>query len=182
MFREGNHSYYRGDLTKYNHNIVISRGKEFSWDVLEIKYEIARLKRIIKTLEKHENKTDLMIEKLNQSKEDLLFWQNEMNKFDNLPSHKKLKRTRKKIKPEKLKELVLKEIKDMKENEIYFLTKEDLSYKLQVKKSDLDKIFMELNREGILSQAHHHFMHDSNRGNVVFNECSDWAANTYSIH
>lgn len=180
MIREGNMIYILDEK-------INRKNKEYTSDSLEIKKEINRLKYKIYSLEQKEKYSALKKEeqmKLKELKNDLLFWTNQMNSFDNLPSHKCLKRKTKKIKPEKLKILVLEIIQKYKENNVRYITIENIARILQVKESQLHKLFHELNLEGILSQPEHRFMHDSIRGGncpIFPYEQSDWASDLYRI-
>lgn len=190
MFRDGNEVsfvssgyggihdkwYFREDKKSYYDN------KE----ALDIKKEINKLKVDIEILSRKTRKNPTKEDQslLNKKREDLNFWLNEMSKFDNLPSHKKFKRKTRKVSKDKLKEEVLKLIDEAISKDTYFLYKEDVAYRLKVKTKDLNKIFMELNREGILSQAKHHLMHDSNRDcnyPLLPYEKGDWAADIFYI-
>ena len=68
-----------------------------------------------------------------------------------------------------------------------YITKEEIAKVLKCKPSDLDKTFMRLNREGILSQAKHRRMHDTARyGNLEETLSydygnSDWTPDAYDI-
>ena len=76
-------------------------------------------------------------------------------------------------------------IKDLREDND--LTQKEIAKVLKCKPSDLDKTFMRLNREGILSQAKHRRMHDTARyGNIEETlSCdygnSDWIPDAYDI-
>lgn len=186
MFREGTHiNYVAKGFGGYHEDTFIRNRKSsfYTKDASDIKKEINDIKYQIYRLEKKMNLSKEEENKLIQYKKDLVFWQNEMCKFDNLPSHKRLKTCKKKVKPTKLKNQVLSLIDEAISNETYFVYKEDCAYRLQVKVKDLDKIFMELNREGVLSQAQHKFMHDSNRGYspLLPGEQSDWRGDIYYI-
>lgn len=110
-----------------------------------------------------------------------------MSTFDNNVSHKKLKSSVKKYSYEnlydKIKEYIVKKV----ECDEYFVSKEDVAANIRCRVRDLDKIFMQLNREGILSQAEHRFMHDSMRNpneetiSSDYVRYSDWASDIYRI-
>lgn len=73
----------------------------------------------------------------------------------NNPSHKTLKRKIKKRTNVWIKEQVLSILKEDKEESIPYLMKEDIARILEVKECQVEQVFMELNREGYLSQAKH---------------------------
>lgn len=118
---------------------------------------------------------------------DLSYWKNEMSAFDNNVSHKKLKLSVKKYSYENLYNKVKEYIVKKAESNEYSISKEDVAANIRCRVKDLDKIFMQLNREGILSQAEHRFMHDSMRNpneetiSSDYGRYSDWASDIYRI-
>ena len=118
---------------------------------------------------------------------DLSYWKNEMSTFDNNVSHRKLKLSVKKYSYENLYNKVKEYIIKKAECNEYSISKEDIAAAFRCRVKDLDKIFMQLNREGILSQAKHRFMHDSMRCpdeetiSSDYVRCSDWASDIYWI-
>lgn len=118
---------------------------------------------------------------------DLSYWKNEMSAFDNNVSHKKLKSSVKKYSYENLYDKVKEYIVGKVERNEYVVSKEDIAATFRCRVKDLDKIFMQLNREGILSQAEHRFMHDSMRNpneetiSSDYGRYSDWASDIYRI-
>lgn len=118
---------------------------------------------------------------------DLSYWKNEMSAFDNNVSHKKLKSSVKKYSYENLYDKVKEYIVGKVERNEYVVSKEDITATFRCRVKDLDKIFMQLNREGILSQAEHRFMHDSMRNpneetiSSDYGRYSDWASDIYRI-
>lgn len=118
---------------------------------------------------------------------DLSFWKEQMSVFDNNVSHKKLKPSVKKYSYENLYDKVKEYIVGKVERNEYVVSKEDIAATFRCRVKDLDKIFMQLNREGILSQAEHRFMHDSMRNpyeetiSSDYIRCSDWASDIYRI-
>lgn len=188
MFREGNSVYNVGKGYDGNHTISFSRKdkkKAYTKDSSDVKKEMNSLKLKIYILERNQrrNPTDARQKEIERLQKDLNFWKEEMSKFSSLESHKLLKRSTKKMSEEKLYDLVKDFIFEAKRNEASFVTIEDVALKLSVDKKCLPKIFMRLNREGILSQARHSLMHDSNRDGyqLMPDESGDWAANTYTI-
>lgn len=127
------------------------------------------------------------VEMAGSLQKDLDFWRNEMSTFDNNLSHKKLKPSVKKYSYDVLYKMVSDYIKDKAQDNHFSITKEDIAISLKCRVKDLDKIFMRLNREGILSQAEHRFMHDSMRNpneetiSSDYVRCSDWASDIYRI-
>lgn len=187
MFRDNNYIYLNSKAYGGLHDITLNRMKKGTDNFKALKKEIISTKKIIDLIEKKLiNNTlsnedilkisDLLIKKNN----DLIFLQNELNKFSNLPSHKTLK-TYKKIPKNKLKKQILKIIEESKNNKINFITKEDVAFKLNVKQKFVEQIFMELNREGILHQPVHNALHDSNRDPYGFSEVKGWASDIYYI-
>lgn len=118
---------------------------------------------------------------------DLSFWKEQMSAFDNNVSHKKLKSSVKKYSYENLYDKVKEYIVGKVERNEYVVSKEDIAATFRCRVKDLDKIFMQLNREGILSQAEHRFMHDSMRNpneetiSSDYGRYSDWASDIYRI-
>lgn len=101
---------------------------------------------------------------------------------ENLPPQK-LKKTYKKLTDEKLEVEILRIIEKSKEKGYNWLTKEDVANHLHVKESQVEKIFMKLNRDGILSQPQHRAPHDSNRDPIFgFGDCKGmWKSDIYTI-
>lgn len=176
MVREGNTIYIEGKIFHRNSKIGNYDNKE----IKDIKKEINRLKEKLYLLEMRKGD----IEEIKRLEDEISFWKEEMNKFDNIPSRKKLKTKFKKIPHDKLKELVLEIIEDYKKENYFSISKENIAFRLGIKVKDLDKLFMELNREGILSQARHKLIHDSNRDGycrLLPSERSDWGSDLYTI-
>lgn len=92
--------------------------------------------------------------------------------------HKRLKPHTRKIPEEKLRELVLEYITSCGSN---WICKENVAVALRVRPKDLDKLFMQLNREGILSRACHDHAHDTNRNPVFSGSASGWVSDYYTI-
>lgn len=121
--------------------------------------------------------------KIEQLENDLKFWLEieKQERAKQQPCHKRLKRSVKKMSDSWVKEEILKIIEEVKKENRQVLHKEDVAFKLQVKISQVEKIFMQLNREGLLSQAKHHILHDSNREPYGFGGDSAWASDCYYI-
>lgn len=198
MFRDGDYVYKVSNGCTTNHDTTFHRKSKkdcYIGDASEIKKEINKLKISIRNKEKlldyaiKHNNTDganTLTSILEKAKEDLNFWLNEMSKINNEP-HKSLKSKTKRIKEEKLKKLVIEKINEATSNDINFIRMEDVAFSLNVKVKYLSKIFMDLNKEGILSQPTHNFMHDSNREyrygeHLEPDERSDWSADVYHIN
>lgn len=123
--------------------------------------------------------------KLRELEEEQQFWQNEIAKFDNNISHKRLKRHTRKLPYAKLYDAVMEQIRQTKAEGFSSLSKENIAIALCVKTKDLDKVFMQMNREGILSQAVHKLPHDSNRWEGALEsreyKFTDWGSDYYTI-
>lgn len=157
----------------------------------EVKREIARISDKIKILKRSERKAHQNDQKIYELMIDLDFWKSEMAKFDNNQTHKRLKSHKSysgKYLYDFTTDYINKQIPiDESHNRRPYITKEEIAKVLKCKPSDLDKTFMQLNREGVLSQARHVRMHDTARyGN--FEETlscdyghSDWTPDMYYI-
>lgn len=200
MFREGNDINYVSDGYGGRHDITYVRNPkdEGSKDANEIKEEIWNIKKEIirvssqlssnlKYGSKYLVGNKILKDKLDCLYQDMYFWKREMDNFDNLASHKVLKHHVRKVKDEALYNEVKSLIQKYKKENAKFVTIEDMAMALNVDKKQLPKIFMKLNREGILSQPSHQFMHDSNRGCYLKDgyyfrrNNSDWYPNIYYI-
>ena len=98
--------------------------------------------------------------------------------------HKTLKRKIKKRSLDQIKEAILAIIEQAKKDypdESLYLTKEDVAIHLQVKESQVEQVFMILNREGILTQPVHRAPHDSQRDPWGFDGISEWQSDHYYI-
>lgn len=84
----------------------------------------------------------------------------------------------KKIPHDKLKAIIIGYLSNVKDN---FVTKEEISIKYNVKEHFVEEIFKELNREGILSQRHAHYAHDTNRNYIFSGSESGWSCDMYYI-
>ena len=117
---------------------------------------------------------------LHEIQDDIQFWLEEAREeIGEKTSHKKLKRSMKKNSDEKVEEEILEIINEEKPE---FLTKEDVAMRLQVKESQVEKIFMKLNREKILKQPLHKAPHDSCRDPWGgFENCKMWMSDIYYI-
>lgn len=207
MFRDGSNLYYNSKSYGGNHDKTITRMPKHSEEAKKLKSRIKFLKESIytkvSTIERFENGTattsiDEYIKKhkdvdahlahlkecikketqeLREAKDKLY----ELQKTQQ-PSHKFLKRTFKKRSKEWIKTEVLKIIEEAKKADKWFLHKEDVARRLNVKECFVEQVFMELNREGILSQASHRPMHDCSRDyNAWGGGFSGWAGDIYSI-
>ena len=89
-----------------------------------------------------------------------------------------IKSTKKNIKPEKLKEMVMDFINNSEESHV---TKEELAKLFNVKENAIENVFRELNRQGILSQRRAHYCHDTSRNPFCGGSESGWASDIYYI-
>ena len=185
--RNGNRLYtYNQSLDKTQFKVRMPKIYNDKYQ-LEVKHEIARISDKIKTLKRTERKAH----KNDQKIYDLDFWKSEMAKFDNNQTHKILK-SRKSYDDKYLYDFTIDYINkqipiDESHGRYPYITKEEIAKVLKCKPSDLDKTFMRLNREGILSQAKHRRMHDTARyGNLEETLSydygnSDWTPDAYDI-
>lgn len=185
MIREGNKIYINKDSFQ-------RANKEYNDYALQVKKELYRIRdkilRITHEYSCHPKKdlTEKEQSELQKLEKEFIFWSNEMSKQRG--KQHKFKTRKKECKSlEKIKEFVLKYISNEKEKGYHYISKENIMYEFPCKKGLLDKVFMELNREGILSQAEHKFMHDSYRVSETlmfssdFINDSDWASDLYRI-
>ena len=187
MIREKNSVYIED---KYFYRVPKTYDNKY---FLEVKKELNKLHdSIIRLKGTHQSKVPKKLNEdelniLQQLEEERAFWLSEMSKCDNNISHKSLKHSCKKYSEQKLYEKTIECIEKLKKEECFYICKENIAFNLNVRKKYLDKIFMRLNREGILSQAKHRFMHDSNRCpgyetlSYDYTKDSDWAADYYVI-
>ena len=189
--RNGNRLYtYNQSLDKTQFKVRMPKIYNDKYQ-LEVKHEIARISDKIKTLKRTERKAHKNDQKIYEFMVDLDFWKSEMAKFDNNQTHKLLK-SRKSYDDKYLYDFTIDYINkqipiDESHGRYPYITKEEIAKVLKCKPSDLDKTFMRLNREGILSQAKHGRMHDTARyGNLQETlSCdygkSDWVPDMYDI-
>ena len=168
MFRDGNTinltNGYGG-----SHTISVSRLLKASEKAKEIRSRIATRKFLStdKTLTaKEKNKYAHEIDKLERE-------------LQTPPKQHKVKRTYKKVAPEKIRAYVLQTIETAKAKNIIWITAEDIAHQLHVKPHFVKQVLQQLNIEGILHQPHHHIPHDSNREPYGFGGYSGWAADIY---
>lgn len=74
---------------------------------------------------------------------------------------------------------ILKKIADTKNRGVTYVTKEDMAAALNARESQVEQIFMDLNRKGILNQPVHHAPHDSNRDPMNGGTVSHWMSDFY---
>lgn len=189
--RNGNRLYtYNQSLDKTQFEVRMPKIYNDKYQ-LEVKREIARISDKIKVLKRTERKAHQNDQKIYEFMADLDFWKSEMAKFDNNQTHKLLK-SRKSYDDKYLYDFTIdyinKQIQiDESHGRYPYITKEEIAKVLKCKPSDLDKTFIRLNREGILSQAKHRRMHDTARyGNIEETlSCdygkSDWTSDIYDI-
>lgn len=58
---------------------------------------------------------------------------------------------------------------------------ENIALELKARLGQVRKIFMRLNREGILSHKKRRFAHDTNRNRMFYGRASGWSSNYYVI-
>lgn len=88
---------------------------------------------------------------------------------------------RKNMDLKKLKTIVLAYINNKKLH-TNIITKEEISKKYNVKQHLVEQIFHQLNLEGLLSQRHSNFAHDTNRNPMFPMPESGWAEDIYYIN
>lgn len=168
MFRDGSTiNLTNGDGG--NHTISVIRPLKASEKAKEIRSRIATRKFLStdKTLTaKEKNKYAHEIDKLERE-------------LQTPPKQHKVKRTYKKVAPEKICAYVLQTIETAKAKNINWITAEDIAHQLRVKPHFVKQVLQQLNIDGILHQPHHHIPHDSNREPYGFGGYSGWAADIY---
>lgn len=104
------------------------------------------------------------------------------------PSRKHLKHSVKKRSDAEAKKMIMEYVREVKEGKrkgarvtSLAVAKEDVAYSLKLPVSQVEKIFMVLNREGVLSQRNAQFVHDSTRNNFAYGPYSGWASDYYKI-
>ncbi len=121
---------------------------------------------------------------------DLDFWKEELDqeRSQQQPQHRFLKRKTKRRSDIKAEKLILGYINNVIENpELSTIatgpavTKEETAYTLELPVGQVEKIFMKLNREGILSQRTPRYAHDTNRNPIFDGPDSGWASDYYMI-
>ena len=168
MFREGNTI---NNTVGYggNHTISVSRPLKAAEKAKQIRSRIATRKFLSsdKTLsEKEQQKYAHEIGKLERE-------------LQTLPQQHKVKRTYKKVAPEKIRAYVLQTIETAKYKIVNWITAEDIAHHLQVKPHFVKQVLQQLNIEGVLHQPQHHIPHDSSREPYGFGGYSGWAADIY---
>lgn len=168
MFREGNIIHntvgYGG-----NHTISMSRPMKASEKAKQIRQRIATRELLVRgpaLSDKEKKQYAYEISKLERE-------------LQALPQQHKVKRTYKKLAPEKIRAYVLQTIETAKSNGVNWVTAEDIAHQLRVKSHAVKQVLQKLNIEGIVHQPHHHIPHDSNREPYGFGGYSGWAADIY---
>lgn len=168
MFREGsvihNTVGYGGD-----HTISVSRPPKASEKAKQIRSRIASRKFLYSS-------SALSDKEKKQYAHEIAKLERELQA---LPKQHKVKRTYKKLTPEKIRTYVLQTIETAKSEDINWITAEDIAHQLQVKPHFVKQVLQQLNVEGVVHQSHHHIPHDSNREPYGFGGYSGWAANIY---
>lgn len=168
MFRDGSTIYktngYGGD-----HTISVSRPLKAAEKAKQIRSRIATRKFL-------SSSATLSTKEKKQYAHEIAKLERELQ---TLPKQHKVKRTYKKLTPEKIRTYVLQTIEAAKAKNINWITAEDIAHQLQVKPHFVKQVLQQLNIEGILHQPHHHIPHDSNREPYSFGGYSGWAADIY---
>lgn len=187
MLRDENKIYIRKEGYKPSDGESITRLPKVGEDkeALEVRHIISSLTNKINFMRKHMNTKDYSYtqEDLEKDQAELKLWKEYYKELiEEAPrSHKLLKRKVKKKKDEVVEEEILDIIEKAKNYNIKNITKEDIAIELQVKESQIEKIFMKLNRDGILSQPIHRAPHDSCRDPWGFDNCKMWCSDIYRI-
>ena len=134
------------------------------------------------------NPSEALLKKINEIDIYIQNKEKEINDFYNTQhkTHKPLKRKIKKRTNVWVEQEVMKIIKQKLNTNSNLhvdtiLTKEDVALYLEVKECQVEQVFMELNKKGILGQAIHHAPHDSQRDPNGFIGCMGWASDIYPI-
>ena len=168
MFREGsvihNTVGYGGD-----HTISVNRPLKASEKAKQIRSRIASRKFLSSSAVLNDKEKKQYAHEIDKLEREL----------QALPKQHKVKRTYKKLAPEKIRTYVLQTIETAKANNINWITAEDIAHQLCVKPHFVKQVLQQLNIEGVLHQPHHHIPHDSNREPYGFGGYSGWAADIY---
>jgi hypothetical protein len=155
--------------------IVTSRPKKISRIKKELRSKIAMCKMQLKHAGPH-----ISEEMLARTKKDLAKYERQLESLSDHKCHK-IKKTYKKMSPDKIRTYVLQQIEIAKSNNASYIVAEDIARHLNVKPHFVHQVFQKLNVEGILSQPIHKAPHDSNRDPWGCGGCSGWAADLYKI-
>lgn len=168
MFREGNMIYhtagYGGD-----HTLSVSRPLKTSEKAKQIRARIASRKFLSSSSALSNNEKKQYAHEIAKLEREL----------QTLSKQHKVKRTYKKVAPEKIRAYVLQTIEAAKAKNINWITAEDIAHQLRVKPHYVKQVLQQLNIEGVLQQPHHHIPHDSNREPYGFGGYSGWSADIY---
>lgn len=183
MFRDGDLFFYNTKTTSRKRKGYQKEKEELSSLKRRLAINEKLLKNAIKT--KDTRKVEILLEAIEMTKEKIALKEEEIKNLQktNPIIHKGLKRKIKKRKNSWIKEEILKIIDErIKENKYLYLNKEDIARTLEVKECQVEQVFMELNREGYISQAIHHAPHDSKRDPWGFDCNYFWSGDIYSIY
>lgn len=174
MFRD--HSIvYNINQGETSHTISYARSKKKSEMISDIRRKIAVCNARLQN--KFGNFTKEELVKIGSEKRRL---QRELESLETRCVSHKVKRTYKKVLPEKIKAYVLKEIEFAKQNGRNWIFAEDIARIFQVKTHDVKQVLQQLNIEGILHQPTHRPLHDCSRDRPWgFKGYSGWMADIY---
>lgn len=151
--------------------IVISKRRKHKANKRILKQSIEQLNRTIERQIKLGKSTVRLEEELTKKRKELL-------KLESNNVEKHLKSTAKKIPNKKLKSLVRKYLLNCGKNTI---TLEEVSLFFGVSQGDMHHVFHQLNQEGLLSQRHPRYFHDTNRNPFFGGSESGWGNDYYTI-
>ena len=173
MFRD-NSTIYHIKEGNASHELSYARKKKKSQMISELRRKIAVCNARLQN--KFGNFTKEELTRIASEKRRL---QNELNGLETRCVTHKIKRTYKKVLPEKIKAYVLKEIEFAKNHCRNWIFAEDIAQILQVKTHDVKQVLQQLNIEGILHQPTHRIPHDCEREPWGFKGNSGWMADIY---
>lgn len=178
MIRYENVIYYKDDLgtTEKSNSKSFMRPEEINQEIANLKTALSSKKNILSFIERKIQSTDDKKQRTAFSKrKDTL--EKEIVELTKLIAEKKnavnknqtvkLKRPLKKRSDKKVKEELIRIIGVEKNKGTRFVTKENLARTLNVKESQVEKILMSLNRNGLVSRPVHHTPHDCRRGTTM---------------
>ena len=178
MIRYENVIYYKDDLgtTEKSNSKSFMRPEEINQEIANLKTALSSKKNILSFIERKIQSTDDKKQRTSFSeRKDAL--EKEIIELTQLIAEKKnavnknqtvkLKRPLKKRSDEKVKEELIRIIGVEKNKGTRFVTKENLARTLNVKESQVEKILMSLNRNGLVSRPVHHTPHDCRRGTTM---------------
>ncbi len=171
MFREDNTNYYKPENTSLNHADSIKRPLKKKAILAEIDKKILIANHRLRV-----TKPDDTVKRQRLEKEINKLQRQRKTVCEQTICHKTIHK-RKKLKPDFILDYCRKAITDATTSKIRFLVAEDIAYQLQTPVHLVKQAFVTLNKEGLLSQAYHHYPHDAYRPGD-----SAWSADIYYIH